>query len=80
MLAAALSVPGSASAELSLASVHWQAGFVEGRRVTSWRDVKALPDAPRPADRMRARLVLKNDGPQDEEGLLHVGSPVPAVR
>ena len=66
VLAAAFAAAGAspASSELALESVHWQAGRVEGGRVTSWRDVKAL------ADRMRARLVLKNDGPRNEEGLL----------
>ncbi len=61
---------GAARAELALESVHWQAGRVEGGRVTSWQYVRTLADAPKPADRMRARLVLKNDGPQNEEGLL----------
>ena len=71
-LAAALAAAGAgaARAELELESVHWQAGHVEDGRVTSWRDVKTLAQAPKPADRMRARLVLKNDGPQNEEGLL----------
>ena len=72
LLAAALAAAGAgpARAELELESVHWQAGHVESGRVTSWRDVKTLAEAPKPADRMRARLVLKNDGPQNEEGLL----------
>jgi hypothetical protein len=72
LLAAALTAAGavSASAELELESVHWQVGRVEGGRATSWRDVKTLADAPKPADRMRARLVLKNYGPRSEEGLL----------
>lgn len=72
LLAAAFSAAGASSAwaEISLESVHWQKGRVEGGRVTSWQDVKTLADAPKPADRMRARLILKNDGKQTEEGLL----------
>jgi hypothetical protein len=72
VLAAVFTAAGAAAAwaELALESVHWQEGHAEGGRVTSWRDVKTLADAPKPADRMRARLVLKNDGPQNEEGLL----------
>ena len=72
LLAAALAAAGAraAWAELSLEGVHWQKGRVEAGRVTSWQDVKALADLPKPVDRMRARLVLKNDGPQSEEGLL----------
>jgi hypothetical protein len=66
----AVAVAASASAELELESVHWQTGRFEGGRVASWLDVKTLADSPKPADRMRARLVLKNDGPQNEEGLL----------
>ncbi len=68
VIAAALAA--SASAALALESVHWQTGLVEGGRVASWRDVKTLLNVPQPADRVRARLVLKNDGPQNEEGLL----------
>jgi hypothetical protein len=72
LLAAALAAAGagSASAELELESVHWQVGRVETVRVISWQDVKTLGHAPLPSDRLRARLVLKNDGLQNEEGLL----------
>ena len=61
---------GAARAEPALESVHWQKGHVEGGRVTSWQYVRTLADAPKPADRMRALLLLKNDGPRNEEGLL----------
>jgi hypothetical protein len=72
LLAAALAAAGAAPAraELELESVHWQWGHLEGGRAIAWRDVKTLAQAPKPTDRMRARLVLKNDGPQNEEGLL----------
>ena len=72
LLAAALAAAGAAPAraELELESVHWQWGHLGGGRALAWRDVKTLAQAPKPADRMRARLVLKNDGPQNEEGLL----------
>jgi len=62
---------GRASAELLLESVHWQVGRVERGRVTSWADVKVLEDGPPRLDsRLRARLVLKNRGPQVSEGIL----------
>jgi hypothetical protein len=66
----AAATTGAASAEVALESVHWQVGHVEAGRVAFWQDIKSLPAAPKPADRMRARLVLKNDGPRVEEGLL----------
>ena len=72
-LAAALAAAGAgaASAEIVLEGVHWQEGLVESGRVAAWRDVKVLGDAPPNARRrLRARLVLKNDGPKEEEGLL----------
>ncbi len=71
--AAALTVAaaGGASAEISLEGVHWQSGRVEGARVASWQDLKVLLDAPPKLDsRLRARLVLKNSGAQEEDGLL----------
>lgn len=68
---AALAPAGRASAELSLESVHWQAGRVERGRAISWADVKVLDDAPPKFDsRLRARLVLKNRGPKTMEGIL----------
>jgi hypothetical protein len=72
LLAATFVAAGAAvaSAELALESVHWQQGRVEGGRVAFWKDVKTLAAAPSPVERMRARLILKNDGPQSEEGLL----------
>ncbi|MFI5362118.1 MAG: hypothetical protein ACHQ49_09135 [Elusimicrobiota bacterium] len=72
LLAAALAAAGAAPAraELSLESVHWQTGRVEAGRVSFWRDVKTWPQAPTTADRLRARLVLRNEGPLNEEGLL----------
>jgi hypothetical protein len=72
VLAATVVAAGAAaaSAELALESVHWQQGRVEGGRVAFWKDVKTLGAAPSPAERMRARLILKNDGPQSAEGLL----------
>ena len=71
-LVAAFAAAGavSASAELALESVHWQQGRVEGGRVAFWKDVKTNTSVPTSADRMRARLIMKNDGPQNEEGLL----------
>ena len=72
LLAATVVAAGAAaaSAELALESVHWQQGRVEGGRVAFWKDVKTNTAVPTSADRMRARLILKNDGPQNEEGLL----------
>lgn len=72
VIAAALAAAsaGAASAQLSLESVHWQAGRVEPGRAASWADAASLPGAPKAGQRLRARLVLKNDGPQLEEGLL----------
>ena len=62
---------GAVSAEIVLEGVHWQAGRVEGTRVTAWQDVKFVVDGPPKLDaRMRARLVLKNSGAKAEEGLL----------
>ncbi|MDE2141027.1 MAG: hypothetical protein KGJ84_01275 [Elusimicrobia bacterium] len=72
-LAAALAAAGAgaASAEIVLEGVHWQVGRVEAGRVTGWRDLKVLVDGPPKLDnRLRARLVLKNDGAKAEEGLL----------
>jgi hypothetical protein len=72
-VAAALSAAtaGAASAEIALEGVHWQVGRVEGARVTAWQDVKVLVDGPPKLDnRLRARLVLKNQGVKEEDGLL----------
>ena len=68
MLCIGATVP--ASAEVQLQGVHWQLGRVEAGRVASWQDVRALPGALKPGERLRARLVLKNDGAGPEEGLL----------
>jgi hypothetical protein len=38
--------------------------------VAFWKDVKTLSNVPAAPERMRARLILKNDGPLNEEGLL----------
>ena len=71
LLAAAICVAArAASAEVLLQSVHWQVGRVEAGRVASWQDVRTLSGALKPGDRLRARLVLKNDGAESEEGLL----------
>jgi hypothetical protein len=72
VLAAAFAAarPGAASAEIALEGVHWQAGRVDGGRVAFWRDVHDFHKAPGDSDRLRARLVMKNDGPRTEEGLL----------
>lgn len=59
-----------ASAEVVLQSVHWQIGRVEAGRVASWQDVRTLPGALKPGDRLRARLSVKNAGDDAEEGLL----------
>ena len=59
-----------ASADVVLQSVHWQIGRVEAGRVASWQDVRTLPGALKPGDRLRARLSLKNGGDGSEEGLL----------
>lgn len=72
-LAAALAAAGAgrASAEILLEGVHWQVGHVEGGRVAAWQDLKVLDDGPPKLDnRLRARLVIKNDGAKDEDGLL----------
>ena len=61
---------GAASAETSLEGVYWQVGRVEGGRVSAWQNASVLRDGPPKLDnRLRARLVLKNAG-ADEEGLL----------
>lgn len=60
----------AASAEVLLQSVHWQVGRASAGRVASWQDVRALPGALGPGDRLRARLVLKNEGTATEEGIL----------
>ena len=72
VLAAAVAAAGTAaSAEIVLEGVHWQAGRVEGARVVAWQDVKSVADGPPKLDtRLRARLVLKNNGSKSEEGLL----------
>jgi len=72
VLAAAVAVAGTAaSAEVVVEGVHWQMGRVEGPRVVAWQDVKVLTDGPPKLDaRVRARLVLKNEGAKPEEGLL----------
>ena len=69
-----------ASAEVVLQSVHWQIGRLEAGRVASWQDVRTLPDAFKPGDRLRARLSLRNDGEKTEEGLLLRFSVVARVR
>lgn len=70
-VAFAMAATGRASAELVLESVHWQVGRVERGRVASWADVQVLEDAPPKLEsRLRARLVLKNRGPQTSEGIL----------
>ena len=62
---------GRASAELVLESVRWQVGRVVRGRVATWADVKVLEDGPPKLDsRLRAKLVLKNRGPQTSEGIL----------
>ena len=71
-VAAALAVAtaGAASAEIILEGVHWQVGRMEGGRVAGWQDLKALDDGPPKLDsRLRARVVLKDTG-AEEEGLL----------
>ncbi|HXS99485.1 MAG TPA: hypothetical protein VN915_02320 [Elusimicrobiota bacterium] len=60
----------SASAEVRLQGVHWQVGRVEAGRVASWQDARALPRGLNADERLRARLVLENDGAGAEEGLL----------
>jgi hypothetical protein len=72
IVAAALCAAATAppSAEVVLQSVHWQIGRVEAGRVASWQDVRSLPAALKPGDRLRARLSLKNGGEGAEEGLL----------
>jgi hypothetical protein len=59
----------AASAEVLLQSVHWQVGRASAGRVASWQDVRALR-AINKGDRLRARLVLKNEGTETEEGIL----------
>lgn len=67
----ALAAGASASAEVVLEGVHWQIGRVEGGRVVSWQDSKVLKDAPPKLDnRVRARLVIRNQGDKPEETLL----------
>lgn len=67
----AMAAAGRASAELVLESVHWQVGRVERGHVASWVDVKVLEDGPPKLEsRLKARLVLKNRGPQTSEGIL----------
>ena len=70
VLAAALAAAGPVSAELTLEGVHWQAGRAPAGRAAVWREVKTLDAAARPRERLRARLVLNNRGPQNVEGLL----------
>jgi hypothetical protein len=72
VLAAAVAAAGTAaSAEIVLEGVHWQVGRVEGARVVAWQDVKSVVDGPPKLEsRMRARLVIKNNGTKLEEGLL----------
>ena len=54
-----------------LESVRWQVGRVVRGRVATWADVKVLEDGPPKLDsRLRAKLVLKNRGPQTSEGIL----------
>lgn len=72
-LAAALAAAGAsaASAEAVLEGVHWQTGSAERGRPPAWRDVRSLKDGPpRLEGRLRARLVLRNTGAKDEDGLL----------
>jgi hypothetical protein len=62
---------GPSSAELLLTNVQWQRGRVERARVAAWDDVNQLVDGPPKLDsRLRARLTLKNRGPQAIEGIL----------
>ena len=72
ILATALIVAGSfGSAEIVLEGVHWQVGRIEHGRVVSWQDLKVLNDAPPKLDnRLRARLVIRNQGNRPEEALL----------
>lgn len=70
--AVALMLVGApAEAGIVLEGVHWQAGPAETVRAGAWRDVKVLRNnPPRLESGLRARLVLSNDGPTPEEGLL----------
>lgn len=72
VLAAALAAAGTAArAETSLEGVHWQVARLEGGRVASWQDLRVLQDGPPKLDnRLRARLVVKNRGPKEEDGIL----------
>ncbi|OGR95606.1 MAG: hypothetical protein A2V88_14120 [Elusimicrobia bacterium RBG_16_66_12] len=71
LAAAFMAAAVRASAELVLESVHWQVGRARAGRVASWADVKILEDGPPKLEsRLRARLVLKNRGPQTSEGIL----------
>jgi hypothetical protein len=72
ILAAALAAAGAgaASAEAALEGVHWQTGRADGARVV-WQDAKSVSShAPKLDARVRARLVIKNDGAKNDEGLL----------
>lgn len=71
VLALAAFGAAGARAELSLESVSWQRARVEKTRVVAWEDVGQVIDGPPKLDvRLRARLTLKNRGPQPAEGIL----------
>ncbi|MBI4061948.1 MAG: hypothetical protein HY403_11000 [Elusimicrobia bacterium] len=71
VLAFAALAAARAGAELSLESVSWQRGRVEKSRVVAWEDAGRLFDGPPKIDaRLRARLTLKNRGPEAAEGIL----------
>lgn len=71
LVAALLGTAVPARAQLVLESVAWQAARVERGRVVSWQDVKRLDDGPPKLDaRVRARVVLRNDGARKAEGVL----------
>jgi hypothetical protein len=71
VLAFAVFAAANARAELLLESVSWQRARVEKTRVVGWEDAGRLVDGPPKLDtRLRARLTLKNRGPEAAEGIL----------
>ena len=61
----------SAGAEVILEGVHWQGGQLEEGRVTAWRDLRTMTDGPPKLNhRLRARLVIHNQGSTAAETLL----------